>query len=152
MNIKNILSLLAVVAIGAGSILVRPPPESAAMQPAVGSESVPAPHGYDIIALHAVASDPASSGDIKAGRAIYTQTSIVCHAANGNGALPGVSNFSSEDGPLGKSDAELAKSIDKGLATPGAVLSMPAKGGTPSLTNDDVRALIAYLRAEFGGS
>ena len=40
MNIKNILALLAVVAIGAGSILARAPAESAAMQPAVDSESV----------------------------------------------------------------------------------------------------------------
>ena len=99
----------------------------------------------------AVASDPASSGDIKAGKAIYNQTCIVCHGANGKGALPGVSNFKSADGPLMKSDAELAKSISEGLATPGAALSMPAKGGNPSLTDDDVRALIAYLRAEFEG-
>ncbi len=40
MNIKNILTLLVVVGIGAGSILARAPAESAAMQPAVGSESV----------------------------------------------------------------------------------------------------------------
>ena len=40
MNIKNILTLLAVVGIGAGSILARAPAESAAMQPTVDSESV----------------------------------------------------------------------------------------------------------------
>ena len=98
----------------------------------------------------AAASDPASSGDTKLGKALYSQTCIACHGANGKGMLPGVSNFKSADGPLGKSDAELAKSINEGLVTPGAALSMPAKGGNPSLTDKEVQALIAYLRAEFG--
>ena len=99
----------------------------------------------------AAASDhPENSGDTKLGKAIYSQTCIACHGANGKGVLPGVSNFKSTDGPLAKSDAELAKSINEGLATPGAALSMPARGGNPSLTDDEVRALIAFLRSEFG--
>lgn len=99
----------------------------------------------------ATASDQADiPGDTKVGKALYSQTCIACHGANGKGALPGVSNFRSADGPLAKSDAELAKSINEGLTTPGSMLSMPAKGGNPSLTDKEVRALIAYLRAEYG--
>jgi hypothetical protein len=48
------------------------------------------------------------------------------------------------------SDEELAKSISEGLATPGAALTMPAKGGNPSLTGSDILSLIAYLRYAFG--
>ncbi len=99
----------------------------------------------------AAASDhPDTLADTKVGKAIYSQTCIACHGVNGKGVLPGVSNFKSADGPLAKSDAELAKSINEGLATPGAALSMPAKGGNPSLTDDEVQALIAFLRSEFG--
>ena len=64
--------------------------------------------------------------------------------------IPGVSDFTKTDGPLAKSDEELAKSIAEGLATPGAALSMPAKGGNPSLTDGDISSLIAYLRSKFG--
>ena len=98
----------------------------------------------------ATAGDNDNAAAVKAGKKLYSQTCIACHGANGKGALPGVSNFTTADGPLAKSDAELIKSITDGLATPGAALSMPAKGGIPSLTDDDVRALIAYLRSEFG--
>lgn len=99
----------------------------------------------------AAASDhPGSIDDTQLGKAIYSQTCIACHGANGKGTLPGVSNFKSADGPLAKSDAELAKSINEGLATPGAALSMPARGGNPSLSDDEIQSLIAYLRDEFG--
>jgi len=91
-----------------------------------------------------------SSDDTKLGKALYSQTCIACHGANGQGALPGVGKFKSADGSLTKSDAELAKSIKEGLVSPGAALSMPAKGGNPSLTDADIRALISYLRDEFG--
>ncbi len=98
----------------------------------------------------ATAGDNGNEADVKAGKKLYSQTCVACHGANGKGALPGVSNFTTADGPLSKSDAELTKSITEGFATPGAALSMPAKGGIPSLTDDDMRALIAYLRSEFG--
>ncbi len=98
----------------------------------------------------AAAGDPDKSDSAKVGKAIYSQTCIACHGANGKGALPGVSDFTVADGPLAKSNAELAKSVNEGLATPGAALSMPAKGGNPSLSDDDILALIVYLRSEFG--
>ena len=99
----------------------------------------------------ATAGDSDNSADVKVGKKLYSQTCVACHSGNGKGALPGVSDLTSTDGPLAKSDAELVKSIIEGRATPGAALSMPAKGGNPSLTDNDVRALIAYLRAEFEG-
>lgn len=99
----------------------------------------------------AIAGEPAVSGDVTVGKTLYSQTCIACHGANGKGAIPGVSNLASSDGPLAKSDEELAKSIRDGLATPGAALTMPAKGGNPSLSDDDILSLIAFLRSEFGG-
>ena len=98
----------------------------------------------------ATAGEPADAVDTKSGQAIYSQTCIACHGADGKGVLPGVSDFTAVDGPLSKSDAELATSINDGLATPGAILSMPAKGGNPTLSDEDVRALVAYLRSRYG--
>ena len=87
---------------------------------------------------------------LKAGQAIYSQTCIACHGANGKGAIPGVSDFTANDGPLSKTDDELWTSIRDGLVTPGAALSMPAKGGNPALSDADIQAVLAYLRKTFG--
>lgn len=91
-----------------------------------------------------------TTATLKAGQAIYAQTCIACHGANGKGAIPGVSDFTATDGPLSKTDDELRVSIRDGLATPGAALSMPAKGGNPALSDADIQAVLAYVRRTFG--
>jgi mono/diheme cytochrome c family protein len=93
------------------------------------------------------ASESAGDGD---GQAIYAQTCIACHGADGKGAIPGVPDFTAKAGPLSKSDAELVKNISEGFQSPGSFMAMPAKGGNSALTEDDVRAVLAYLRSEFG--
>ncbi|HZD52540.1 MAG TPA: cytochrome c [Woeseiaceae bacterium] len=95
-------------------------------------------------------SSPVFAADVAAGKAIYSQTCIACHGANGKGALPGVADFTASKGPLSKTDEQLVTSITEGVQTPGKPLAMPAKGGNPTLTEADVQAVIAYLRAEFG--
>ena len=54
------------------------------------------------------------------------------------------------DGPLIKSDEVLFASIRDGVVTPGKPLSMPAKGGNPSLTDKEIKAVVEYLRTTFG--
>ena len=99
----------------------------------------------------ASASEPTEPAvDTAAGKALYSQTCIACHGANGKGTIPGVRDFTVSDGPLLKSDEELVKSITDGVATPGAALAMPVKGGNPALTEANIVSLIAYLRSEFG--
>lgn len=85
-----------------------------------------------------------------AGEKVYAQTCIACHGANGKGAIPGVSDFTKADGPLAKADDTLFASIRDGLVTPGKPLSMPPKGGNPSLTDEEIRAVLDYLRSSFG--
>lgn len=103
-----------------------------------------------VIAVLASTLAPVASADTTTGKAVYSQTCIACHGANGKGAIPGVSDFTSEDGPLSKSDDALIKSIREGLASPGKPLSMPAKGGNPSLTDEQITAVLTYLRTAFG--
>lgn len=98
-----------------------------------------------------VSPSPAQAGDgVEAGKKVYSQTCIACHGANGKGMIPGVSDFTRPDGPLAKSDEALTESIRNGLVTPGKALSMPAKGGNPSLSDEDIEAVLEYIRAEFG--
>jgi mono/diheme cytochrome c family protein len=90
------------------------------------------------------------AADEAAGEQVYGTTCIACHGANGKGVLPGTPDFTDPEGSLAKSDEELLSNIIDGFQSPGSAMPMPAKGGNPSLTEADVAAVIAYLRAEFG--
>jgi len=92
----------------------------------------------------------ADAETVAAGKSVYLQTCFACHGTNGKGAIPGVADLTKVDGALAKSDEELITSITEGLQTPGAALAMPPLGGNPALSEADVKAVLAYIRAEFG--
>ncbi len=100
------------------------------------------------------ASSPASTTSTKgsglSGKAIYSQTCIACHAAGGTGAFPGVPDFTKASGVLGKSDSVLLKHVAEGFQSQGSPMAMPPKGGNPVLTQDDVKAVLGYIRSTFG--
>ncbi len=98
----------------------------------------------------AVAEDDAHI--VTVGQAIYSQTCIACHGVNGKGAIPGGADLTDGEGALAKSDEELLTSITEGFQSPGSVLAMPPKGGNPTLTKEDEKAVLAYLRTQFGVS
>jgi cytochrome c5 len=91
----------------------------------------------------------ASSG--QSGSAVYHQTCIACHGANGKGAIPGAPDFTSKTGPLSKSDAILLQHIENGYQSPGSPMAMPPRGGNPKLTNADLKNALDYIRSTFGG-
>ena len=106
-----------------------------------------------VIVVLACLMTPASASveeAVATGKTVYSRTCVACHGANGKGMIPGVSDFTKPDGPLTKSDEVLIASIRDGLVTPGKPLSMPAKGGNPSLTDEEIQAVLVYLRATFG--
>lgn len=86
------------------------------------------------------------------GNDIYNQTCAACHGADGTGALPGTPNFTAPNGPLSKTDEVLITHITEGFKSPGSPMAMPAKGGNPALTGEDIRAVLAYLRKTFGAA
>lgn len=79
------------------------------------------------------------------GKALYEATCIACHGPKAQGAIPGVPDLA-QGGRLAKSDAELSASILNGFQTKGSPMAMPPKGGNPSLTAEDAKALVLYLR------
>lgn len=102
------------------------------------------------VPLFALADNSPVAADAAAGKSVYSQTCIACHGANGKGAIPGVRDLTDADGPLAKSDEELIRNISDGFQSPGTAMAMPAKGGNPTLTEEDVKAVLDYMRAEFG--
>ncbi len=89
-------------------------------------------------------------GTAISGKKVFQQTCIACHGANGKGTLPGAPDFTSAKGPLRKSDSILIKNITEGFQSPGSPMAMPAKGGKADLTPNDIRAVLAYIRNQFG--
>lgn len=84
------------------------------------------------------------------GKSVYQGTCIACHGAGGEGALPGVPDLTESNGPLSKSDDELKRNIVNGFRSPGSPLTMPPRGGDPSLSDEDIDAVIRYMRETFG--
>ena len=88
--------------------------------------------------------------DTGQGARIYKTTCIACHGAKGQGVVPGTPDFRDPNGPLSQDDDILFDHIKNGFQSPGSMMAMPPKGGNPSLSDDDIRAVIAYLRETFG--
>lgn len=102
------------------------------------------------IALGALAAFAAGAQAASDGKAVYERTCVACHGKDGKGAFPGIAPLGGKGGRLDKPDAALLKSILEGSQTPGAAMSMPAKGGDPSLTGEDAKAVLQYMRKAFG--
>jgi len=84
------------------------------------------------------------------GQQVYMQTCVACHGANGKGALPGVPDFTSKDGPLSKPDGLLLRHIIEGFQSPGSPMAMPPRGANPNLTDAELQEALIYIREEFG--
>lgn len=92
----------------------------------------------------------AGGGDpIEAGSHVYAQTCIACHGADGKGVVPGAPDLTRRGGPLDKADDVLLKHAEQGFQTPGSPMAMPPKGGNTALSEDDLKAALAYMRKAF---
>jgi len=105
---------------------------------------------------NAAAAEPATSSlmaentvSSRSGAEVFNQTCIACHGANGKGTVPGAPDLTRPDGPLAQPDDVLLKHIVEGFQSPGSPMAMPPKGGNTSLTIDDIRAVLGYLRESF---
>ncbi len=90
--------------------------------------------------------------DLKKGESIFKTTCIACHGKDGRGIISGVPDFTRKNSSLNKTDAILTRHIWEGYHSPGSPMAMPPKGGNPSLTQEDIRKLLVYIRREFGAS
>jgi disulfide bond formation protein DsbB len=87
---------------------------------------------------------------IDAGRENYATTCTACHGANGE-ARPGLGkDIAHSEFVRSSSDTALLGFLKMGRSTWDPLnttgIEMPAKGGNPMLTDDDLRELVAYMR------
>lgn len=83
------------------------------------------------------------------GEQLYMQNCMVCHADDGSGAMPGVSDLTENKAWTSIDEQSLLVKLKKGIQKEGAAMSMPAKGGNPDLTDNDLIGMIRYMRQTF---
>ncbi len=83
------------------------------------------------------------------GESTYQSSCIACHGADGAGVLPDVPDLTATDGPLTVANEVLVKRIAEGYQSPGSPMAMPPRGGNPSLSDEDLKAVVNYMRKEF---
>ncbi len=119
----------------------------AACSESTGSNDTPAATTSDTTA---VTEGPSESGDSANGEALYNGSCIACHGPNGEG-IEGLGKpwVGSEFITL-STDADMVAFLKVGrpsddpLNTTG--IAMLPKGGNPSLSNQDLQDLVAYMR------
>ena len=108
------------------------------------SGSVPTPGAIPAASAAHAAADPAR------GARVYGETCVACHGVNGAGAMEGVPPMSGPGGRLAKPDDQLLQHIVDGFQSPGSPMPMPARGGNPDLTDQELADALAYMREKFG--
>jgi disulfide bond formation protein DsbB len=91
-----------------------------------------------------------SAGDPDAGEEKFNEVCIACHGAGGIGIEGLGKDMTTSEFIAEQSDEELLEFVKTGrpigdpLNTTG--IDMPAKGGNPALTDDQILDIIAYMR------
>jgi disulfide bond formation protein DsbB len=93
---------------------------------------------------------PVAGGSAEAGKAHYDGTCVACHAADGAGVDGLGKPLAGSEFIQGIDDAGLVEFIKVGRPTSDPAnttgVDMPPKGGNPSLTDEDLADVVAYLR------
>jgi disulfide bond formation protein DsbB len=94
--------------------------------------------------------NPPSAGDAVAGEDIYSSTCAACHGADATGIDGLGKDLHNNAFVNGLSDDELVDFINEGRLADhpdnDTGVAMPPKGGNPSLDDDDLLDVVAYLR------
>lgn len=93
---------------------------------------------------------------VEEGRGIYSSTCSACHGLDARGISGLGKNLIESAFVHGLSDEELLQFITTGRDTSDPAnttgIPMPPRGGNPSLTDDQLRSVIAFLRSESGSA
>ena len=96
-------------------------------------------------ASQAAAPSAAPAGDPVAGEKIFAGACATCHGLKGEG-VPGLSQgITQSQLTAAKTDQELVEFIKAG-GVPGEAPVMPPKGGLPSLSDQNLFDIVAYIR------
>ena len=141
-----ILALLLVVFAAAGVWFsqIRSSPASAAIESTSAETESAAPAVAEV-------STQTSSGDPVAGQVLFVGTCAACHGPAGEGIEGLGKDMTTSEFIAGNTDDELVAFIKVGrdpsdpLNTTG--VGMPARGGNPALSDEDLFDIVAFIRS-----
>jgi len=94
--------------------------------------------------------DSTADAGVKAGKAIFDRICATCHGKDANGLPKLGKGLRSNEFTQSQSDGELVEFMKKGrpathpLNTTG--VDMPPKGGDPTISDEDLQNVVAFLR------
>lgn len=140
-----LIVLLALFAVACSDNRTAPPPPTGVTTTAGGAGPVETTAGDG--GNGGVVVDPAMAS---AGRDLFDGSCVACHGAGGVGVEGLGKTLINNEFVGGLGDAELIEFLTVGRATDDPLnttgVAMPAKGGNPSLSDDDLASIVAYLR------
>jgi len=135
-----LITLFVLAACGGGKKEPTPPPEA----PAAAEESQPTE-------AEPAADASTSQGDPEKGQQLFVGTCSACHGPEGEGIEGLGKDMTTSDFIAGLSDAELVEFIKTGRDTSDPAnttgVAMPPKGNNPSLTDEQLMDIVAYIRS-----
>ena len=118
-----------------------------------GSAAAPAPTAQPDAAVETAQEEPApaaAAGDPAVGEELYGKTCVACHGPSGEGVTGLGQDMTTSTFIAEHSDTELIDFIKVGrdpsdpLNTTG--VAMPAKGGNPALSDEDLQHIVSFIR------
>jgi mono/diheme cytochrome c family protein len=109
-----------------------------------GTTRLPRPDETSQGAKEAAADVTSPTAMLAAGEKTYRMFCVACHQPDGRGVAGGAANFVDDKTRLAKTDTQLLEVIEKG----NEAKAMPPFGAI--LTSGQRRAVLAYIRANFG--
>lgn len=115
-----------------------------------GAERLPQDSGADETQAPESAAASVPSGDPTAGEDLFIGTCSACHGPEGKGVQGLGKDMTTSEFIASKSDAELVEFIKEGRDPSHPLndtgVAMPPKGGNPSLSDEDLYDIVAYVR------
>ncbi|HEX2492534.1 MAG TPA: c-type cytochrome [Steroidobacter sp.] len=139
---RVLLPLLAITAVAACGKQETQPASPAASEPAAPSEPAATAQTSD---APEQAPDAAPAASASGGEPVYKQTCFLCHGTGAGGA-PMVTDKAEWEPRLAQGKDTLYKHALEGFT--GSKGMMPAKGGNPSLTDDQVKSAVDYMGSQ----
>ena len=90
------------------------------------------------------------SAALARGKTLYSQTCSMCHGPDGKGVPNLGKDLVNSKFVAGQTDDQLLEYVQRGRAANDPLnttgIAMPPRAGNPSLTDDQIRDIVAYIR------